>query len=152
MGRTLVACRRMISLDEFLDRLCRLGVERGPRRFPRRTRDRQILTKSILLLLDSARLYDEREINELLQGWLRDVAPAIETDHVTLRRILVDHGALERSPDGTRYQVGFPPGGVVFEREVDDVDVRATVAAYREYLARRPKRTRKAPDGGGRRS
>ncbi len=42
----------MIALDEFLDRLFRLAVDRGPRRFPRRRRDRQILMKSILMLLD----------------------------------------------------------------------------------------------------
>ncbi len=130
----------MISLDEFLDRLFRLAVDRGPRRFPRKTRDRQILTKSILLQLDSARLYDEKEINERLQAWLRDCAPAIETDHVTLRRLLVDRGDLGRTADGGAYRVGFPPGGVLFEREVDDVDVQATVEAFRLHLENQPKR------------
>ncbi len=135
----------MIPLDEFLDRLLRLAVDRGPRRFPRKTRDRQILTKSILLQLDSARLYDEKEINARLQGWLRDCAPAIETDHVTLRRLLVDRGVLERTADGSAYRVGFPPGGVLFDREVDDVDVPATVAAYRLHLENRP--ARRGPGG-----
>lgn len=128
----------MISLDEFLDRLFRLAVDRGPRRFPRKTRDRQILTRSILLQLDSARLYEENEVNTLLRAWLRECAPAIETDHVTLRRLLVDRGDLERTPDGGAYRVGFPPGGALFEREVDDVDVRATVAAYQLHLEHHP--------------
>ncbi len=130
----------MITLDEYLDRLCRLGVDRGPRGFPRKRRDRQILMKSILSLMDSARVYSEPEINELLQLWNEKVAPAIQTDHVTLRRLLVDWGHLERTADGGSYRVGFPPSGVLFELEVDEVDVVQTVAAYQEVLRRQPKR------------
>ena len=95
------------------------------------------MTKSILMLLDSARSYTEEEINEALIGWGRDVAPEIETDHVTVRRQLIDSGHLERTADGRAYRVGFPPGGVAYELEVDDIDVRATVAAYRDHLSRR---------------
>ena len=134
----------MIALDEFLDRLLRLAVDRGPRRFPRRRRDRQILMKSIPMLLDSGRTYSEREINVLLRAWGRDVAPAISTDHVTLRRLLVDHGLLERSPNGAEYRVGFPPAGTVFELEVEDVDVRATVAAYLEHERREADKRRRS--------
>ena len=76
----------MIGVEEFVERLCRLGADRGPRNFPRRQRDRQILMKSMLMLLDSARTYTEPEINAAIQGWRSEVAPAIRTDHVTLRR------------------------------------------------------------------
>ena len=130
----------MIEVDEFVERLCLLGADRGPRRFPRRTRDRQILMKSIVMLLESSRTYSELEINERLRDWCRDVAPAIDTDHVTLRRLLVDHGQLERSADGRAYRVGFPAGAVAFDLEVDDVDVRATIAAYLDHVRRRPRR------------
>jgi hypothetical protein len=129
----------VISLDEFVERLCKVGAERGPRRFPRNRRDRDILVQSFLLTLDSSRAYTEREINAALRAWKRDVAPAIETDHVTLRRLLVDLGRLERTADGGRYRVGFPPGAVAFDLDVYDVDLRATVAAYRAYLASRPR-------------
>ena len=130
----------MISLDEYLDRLCRLCVDRGPRGFPRKRRDRQILMKSILSMMDSGRVYTEPDINELLKTWNTKVAPAIKTDYVTIRRLLVDWGHLERTPDGTSYRVGFPPSGVLFELEVDEVDVVQTVAAYQEVLRRKPKR------------
>ena len=132
----------MIGVDEFVERLCKVGADRGPRGFPRNRRDRDILVQSFLLTLDSSRDYSEREINQALRAWKRDVAPAIETDHVTLRRLLVDLGRLERSADGARYRVGFPPGAVAFELGVYDLDLRATVGAYREYLATRPRRTR----------
>lgn len=130
----------MIPLDEFVERLCKLGADRGPRGFPRKARDRAILMKSIVLDLDGAREYNEREINEWLIAWSRDVAPAIDVDHVTLRRILVDHGLLERTADGSCYRVGFPPGMVAFDLAIFDLDLRATVAAYREERARKPRR------------
>jgi len=127
----------MISTGEFVERLCRLGADRGPRRFPRRRRDRAILMKSIVMVLDSAREYSEREINAHLKAWKRDVAPAIETDHVAIRRLLVDYGQLERTADGKRYRVGFPPRPTAFALEVDEIDLRATVAAFIEREERR---------------
>lgn len=131
----------MVNAEEFVERLCRLGAGSAKRGFPRKRADREILIKSFRLLLDGSRSYTEREINARLQAWKRDVIPAIETDHVTLRRMLVDHGHLERTADGHAYRVGFPARPFAFALEVDDVDVRATVAAYREYLAKRPRRT-----------
>ena len=127
----------MISPEEFVERLCRLGADRGPRRFPRKKRDRDMLVKSIVMLLDSERTYSESEINHVLQEWNRDVAPAIDTDHVTVRRLLVDHGHLERTADGRSYRVGFPLRAPAFDLEVDDIDVRATIAAYRDQSKRR---------------
>jgi len=100
--------------------------------------------KSIVMRLDSSRTYTEGEINDALRDWKREVAPAIETDHVTLRRLLVDYGQLERTADGRRYRVGFPPRPVVFDLEVDDLDLPATIAAYRDYRRRR----RRAPASG----
>ena len=127
----------MITLEDFLERLIRLGADRGPRKLPRRRRDREILMKSVLLLIDSGRTYSEAEINQLLQAWFAEVAPAIRSDHVTLRRMLVDYGHLERTPDGRAYRVGFPARATAFALEVDEVDVRATVAAYlREHPLR----------------
>ncbi len=130
----------MVSPEEFVERLCRLGADRGPRRFPRKARDREILMKSILMDMESARRYTEPEINALLERWNREVAPAIETDHVTLRRLLVDYGHLERTPDGALYEVGFPPRPVAFDLEVDLIDTRATVAAYLDHVQRKSRR------------
>lgn len=103
----------MISVEEFVERLCRLGSDRGPRGFPRRRRDCEILMKSILLLVDRDRTYREPEINALLRDWQREVAPAVQVDHVTLRRLLVDHGHLERTADGHGRDAGTSrlPGG-----------------------------------------
>lgn len=136
----------MIVLEEFVERLCRLGSDRGPRGFPRRSRDREILMKSIVLGLDADRVYAEREVNARLQAWSRDVAPAIAVDHVTLRRLLVDHGYLERPADGGSYRVGFPARPVAFALEVYDLDPRAVASAYQEQQRARP-RKRPVPAG-----
>jgi len=89
------------------------------------------------MCMDSSRTYTESQVNRIIQDWNRDIAPAIDTDHVTVRRWLVDYGLLDRSPDGSTYRVGFPPASVVFDLEVDDIDLRATVAAYLDYQSRR---------------
>jgi hypothetical protein len=127
----------MISPEEFVERLCRLGADRGPRRFPRKVRDREILMKSIVMLLDSGRSYAEAEINSILEKWKCEIAPAIHSDHVTVRRFLVDYGHLERTADGRKYRVGFPPRPLAFDLEIDGIDLRATIAAYRDYAERR---------------
>jgi len=129
----------MTSLEDFIERLCRLGADRGPRGFPKKHSDREILMKSILMDLDSSRHYSEAEINDLLIAWNREVAPAIETDHVTLRRHLVDYGHLERTADGRAYRVGFPPGMVAFDVEIDEIDLRATIAAFIDHTEQRGK-------------
>ncbi len=133
----------MISLEEFAERLLRLGADRGPRSFPRKSRDRQILMKSIRMQLDAAREYSEHEINEELQAWSRDVAPAIDTDHVTVRRWLIDYGHLERTADGSHYRLGYPPAATAFALEVDTLDLRATVAAFLAEQERRAEKGRR---------
>ena len=127
----------MITLDEFVDRLCRLGADGARRRFPRNPRDREILMQSVVMELDSERSYNEKEINARIAAWSREVAPSIEIDHVTLRRLLVDYQRLERTADGASYRVGFPARTVAFGLEVFDLDLRATVAAYRDHVEER---------------
>ena len=67
--------RAVITLEEFVDRLVRLCADRGPRGFPRKTRDRQIVMKSVLLTLDSGRSYTEPEINQEIQRWKASLDP-----------------------------------------------------------------------------
>jgi len=142
----------MITLDEFVDRLCRVGADGASRRFPRNSRDREILMQSVVMQLDSERSYSEKEINAQLVAWSRDVAPSIGIDHVTLRRLLVDYHRLERTADGASYRVGFPARTVAFELEVFDLDLRATVAAYRDHVETLRKRRKEAGTGVGRRA
>jgi len=135
----------LIGIEEFAERLLRLGADWRTRPWPRKQRDRHILMKSIALTLDSQQEYTEPEVNQLLRDWNATIAPAIQCDYVTIRRMLVDYGILERTRDGSRYRLGFPPAPLVFALEVDELDQRATVAAYREANPRRT--SRPDPDG-----
>ena len=126
----------MISPEDFVERLCLIGADRGPRRFPRKLRDREIMIKSIVMLMDSSLTYTEPEINDLLNLWNHDVAPAIQSDHVTIRRLLVDYGHLERTSDGGKYRVGFPPRPIAFDLEIDEIDLQSTIAAYLDHAKR----------------
>lgn len=130
----------MIMLDEFVTRLCRLGADGAGRRFPRNSRDREILMQSVVMQLDSARTYSEPEINGQLKAWSSDVAPSIDIDHVTLRRLLIDYHRLERTFDGRAYRVSFPASVVAFDLGIYDLDLRATIAAYREHVESRRRR------------
>jgi len=65
------------------------------------------------------------------------------SDEISLLR---DHGHLERTADGRRYRVGFPPRPVAFDLEIEELDLRATIAAYLDY---RRRRRRPRPESGG---
>jgi hypothetical protein len=86
--------------------------------------------KSFALELDERAVYSERAVNEQLKRWKRDIAPALDVDHVTLRHWLCDYGHLERTRDGKQYRVGFPAKALAFDVEIYDVDLRATVKAF----------------------
>jgi len=90
----------MIEIEQFVDRLCRLCARTRPRRFPRKARDRGILMKSIRMTMSPDVEYTEQHLNEVLIAWNREIGPEIECDHVTLRRLLIDYGELERTSDG----------------------------------------------------
>ena len=61
----------------------------------------QLVPESLMALQEIAknfkrdRIYGEKEVNEILK--------AIDDDYVTLRRYLIEHGYLNRKPDGSQY-------------------------------------------------
>ena len=64
----------------------KLCLTSGGYGLPKRARDRRIVLKAATLGLAEGRTYTEREINEALAAWLREVGPSVESDHVSLRR------------------------------------------------------------------
>jgi hypothetical protein len=67
--------------------------------WPAKERDRLPLLQALAARFALDRDYGEREVNEMLCAALHTDA----TDHVTLRRFLIDYGYLARDPKGTRY-------------------------------------------------
>jgi hypothetical protein len=57
--------------------------------------DSLILLREISQRFQSGRIYREKEINEILKD--------VYDDYVTLRRYLIEHGFLDRKPDGSQY-------------------------------------------------
>jgi hypothetical protein len=89
------------------------------------------------MTLDPEAEYSERQLNDLLVDLNRTIAPEIECDHVTLRRLLVDYGEPDRTSDGAWYRAAFPARPLAFSFEIDELDVAATVAVYRTQQERR---------------
>ena len=127
----------VVSASEFADRLVALFVKGGPMGVPRKTRDRQIMMKSAALTLDRDREYSEFEINEALKGWLTVVAPKLEVDHVSLRRMMVDDRYLERDDYGAVYKIGTPREAALFAVEIDAIEVWKVIDEARRGITER---------------
>jgi hypothetical protein len=128
----------IISVVEFKERLGALCQKSGGRGFPRKPRDQHILFKSMTLMLEPGRDYTEKEVNEGLAKWLDEVGQAVELDHVTLRRYLVDAGYLIRDAAGRSYRVEPESSGTLFEMGIQEINPVAVVEeAYRRTEERK---------------
>ena len=67
--------------------------------------DRAVLVASIAQRFDSASVYREREVNDILRAWLAGAGAMVQTDHVHLRRWLVDTDVLTRTSDCAEYRL-----------------------------------------------
>jgi len=130
-----------ITAAEFEERLAALCRSPGGAVFPRRPRDRHILSRSVVQTLDAGKDYSELQVNTALRQWLSDVGSGLGIDHVTLRRYLVDEGYLARDAQGSQYQVHpAARGQVEFTAEVAGVDSAGVVRAAQEQAAERKRR------------
>ena len=133
-----------ISTTEFKSRLETLCLKGGGHGLPRKPHDQAILFKSITLTLDPQRDYTEAEINEALAKWLADIGQAVEIDHVSLRRYLVDAGYLRRDPGGRSYRIVAEDEANLFEPAVDELEPGVVI---QEALARRAQRKQQYRQG-----
>jgi hypothetical protein len=140
----------LIGRESFTNRLIALCVRSAVRTLPRKPSDRAILLRSIVQGLEPGRVYGEAWINERIQAWRAGVAPSLDTDHVTLRRELVDARFLGRDANGAGYWLALRPGAAVeFAPEIEGLDVRGLVEAARQRAAARSRAHRRPPGGGG---
>lgn len=63
---------------------------------PTREKRRLILLRQIIARFDPDRAYSEKEVNAILEK--------VYSDHVTIRRLLIDYGFLTRRVDGSEYR------------------------------------------------
>ena len=88
----------------FAERLQKLALREGMTFATLATlgaRDRAAVLATIMARFDPPVVYAERDVNERLEGWLAGEGANIETDHVTLRRWLVDTAAQSRPASGS---------------------------------------------------
>lgn len=96
------------------------------------------------------RVFTEREVNDLLRTFLAGAGSMLATDHVELRRWLVDFRLLERDGFGRAYSAGVPaPEFAAALTQLAGLDLAALAhhAREREATARmeRKQRWQKAP-------
>lgn len=114
--------------------------------------DRAVLVATIAQSFEVDAVYREREVNERLKSWLSAAGAMIETDHVHVRRWLVDTGVMVRTPDCAEYRLSAATAAdrAVLPDGIAALDAAAIVAATRreatearsrrkaEWLARGP--------------
>ncbi len=75
-----------------------------------RQHDFGVVVAAAALAFDDGATYTEAEVNERLRAWLADPGAMLETDHVELRRLLVDTRLLDRDGYGRAYvRARVPP-------------------------------------------
>jgi len=116
--------------------------------------DREVLVATIVDGLDAGRVYREKEINAILKQWLATAGAMVGTDHVHIRRWLVDTGVVTRTSDCAEYRLG--PAAPSSPEGIDAVALVATIrqaqsdareARKAEWLARTDGAAAKAIDG-----
>lgn len=97
---TMVDERYDITLDEeqkLLEKYFPNGVGQQLVRFPKREKHKIVVLRAITKLLDGAKQYTEKELNEIIQP--------IYEDYIQIRRYLIEYGFIDRQNDGSAYWV-----------------------------------------------
>ena len=123
-----------VTAEEYVERLKAICLRAAGSGFPRKQRDRHILFRSIVADLDEGATYSEPKLNAVLKKWIADVGESLGTDHVHLRRHLVDEGYLVRDAAGRAYRVEAEGASVRFCSDTRRIDVAALLRDAREEL------------------
>jgi hypothetical protein len=101
-------------------------------------RDFELVLAAAARFFQSDRGYSESEVNELLREFLGNVGAMLSTDHVELRRWLVDFRVLARDGYGRVYTTGTPAAGISdLIAQLEGVDLAAVGRAARDHDATR---------------
>ena len=106
-------------------------------KLPKDTSGQLALMGAASLALEPGRRYTEKEVNDTLGAWLKQVSPRGGLDYVTLRRYLVEFRFLARESDGSAYWVDRDELAQEFESDVLDLDTATLIQAFKEAEAAR---------------
>ncbi|MFD0050564.1 DUF2087 domain-containing protein [Actinomycetes bacterium NPDC127524] len=71
------------------------GTDGRLKRFPPKEKQRLAVLREIANRLETEKVYDERNLNQILKEMFDDYA--------TIRRYLIEYGFIDRNPDGSKY-------------------------------------------------
>jgi len=136
--------RAQTAADRFAKLAIRRGISLGALQSASRN-DFVLVLAAAARGFAAGRAYSEREVNEILRGFLGAPGAMLATDHVELRRWLVDFHLLERDGFGRIYTTGIPaPEFAVAAAQLAAVDLTALAgeARAREAAARAERKQR----------
>lgn len=81
--------------EEILKKYFPQGTNGPLKTFSMKEKQKLVVLREIAKRFQSERIYDEKEINQILKE--------VYHDYVTLRRYLIEYGFLDRKPDGSQY-------------------------------------------------
>ena len=132
-----------IGRDEYAKRIADLCARGGRHSVPRRARDRAILLHVLARAFAGGAEHTEKQVDARIQAWLLQTGRSLDTDHVYLRRALVDDGFLAREPRGSAYRSSTRYESLwTFDPEVSRVDPDAVVADAQARAAERKRLAR----------
>ena len=137
--------------DRFREAWQRLAVKRDVSLAGARADEFMAALASASLAIPSDAASSERDVNERLRAWLAGPGAMLATDHVELRRWLVDLRLVERDGYGRAYRRVAPPAAYADAvRELAGMDVEAIAKEARDTHARtRAERRAKHEARGG---
>ena len=136
--------RSHFSRETFARRFPQLILGRSG--LPKKRSDMQMLLASVVFSFEFEQVYSEREVNDLIRGWVSRFGHDLPVDHVTLRRYLVDEGVLDRDGSGSRYQLSNESPFFSYDRSIRDLDLEDLIAQALE--ARAARKRSHTPDRG----
>jgi hypothetical protein len=90
---------RIIITEEEKDKILKKYFDgESLKRFPKKEKEKLVILQKIVKSFDDGVKYDEKQVNEILKR-------IYSTDHVGIRRYLVDYKFMERTPDCSEYRV-----------------------------------------------
>lgn len=114
-----------ITRSDFADTFAHLVM--GRYLLPKKHHELQMLLLSTTLNLNLQQSYFEKEINDELRSWISRFGQDLSTDHVTLRRYLVDESLLSRDPSGAIYTLNEQGQFFSFDASIRQLDLGGLV-------------------------
>ena len=68
-------------------------------RYPIKAKDQIVVLRKVVTLFETGEKYSEKQVNAIIEG--------IFEDYAILRRNLIEHGFMQRRPDGSEYWIVF---------------------------------------------